>query len=135
MEELTITVFKDQLLLKLEMHRKRFVKSYDALLKAYERKAKKFQEKYGHFVEKVLTKEGLREQPIAPFRPRNRTEDYDLYIGMIKIHTEATVELTDETYRKLWMDKWQWMDGHIDNLQVYANADASVETALALYSN
>jgi len=137
MKELTIVVNKNRLLEQLKEYKERFVKSYEALLKAYEKKAKKYQEKYSVYLEKVKArkvKDDYREQPAPPPKPQDRTKDYDFYISMIEAHTKATIELSEADYRKLWMDKWEWIDRHIQNLEAYADSDASVNAMLALYS-
>jgi len=136
MEDLNITVLKNELLVNLEKNKQRFVKSYNRLLKAYEKKAIKYQEEYQKFVQKVKDKKLSKNefQPQPPPRPEDRTKNYDLYIKMIGLHNAHTIELSERMFQRLWEDQWDWMRTHINNLSFFAADSGEVEEALSWYA-
>jgi len=103
MNELTVTINKDALLEQLQTHKERFVKSYEALVKVYKKKADKYQTKYNEYIEKKannkLTKKDTQPQP--PPEPIDRTETYKFYIQMIEQHATHHIELTERCFREL----------------------------------
>lgn len=137
MNELSVVVEKDKLINMLCSNKIRFVKSYKALLNAYEKKATKYQEQYSTYVKKVKTQKLYTkkdEEPHPPMKPENRAKVYDFYVNMITNHRSTTIELSEEMYRKLWNDEWSWMPSHIHALSYYAaDGDATIGEALLSY--
>lgn len=132
MDEIKIKVRTSVLLEKIAKYKTRFVKSYEALLRAYAKKALKYQNNYAGFLEKVKQK-STAKQPAPPIRPIDRREKYDFYTKMIGEHYGEFVELSESLYRRLWQDKWDWISSHIYALEAYADSDADVAMALNLY--
>lgn len=128
MEELAIVVNRDALLQRLRKNRERFHASLEAVLKAYKKKSEDYQKKYGEYVQKVAdrkVKDSYREQPNPPPEPQDRIKDYDFYIDMLTNHSNPTVEVTEELFRRLWNDKWEWTPSHYRTMMYYASAGGS----------
>jgi len=136
MEELKIVVKKQVLMDRLNVNKKRFEKSFKALLTAYEKKVKEYQKQYGEHVKKVAARkmkasESYRDQPSPPPEPVDRTKDYDFYLDMLLRHQGETIEVSEMLYRRLWSDKWDWTSSHYHNMMFYASAGGSGSTEIA----
>ena len=137
-EELIMVVSAKQLLIRLKEHRERFVKSYNALLKAYETSVVEYQAKYGAYAKKVVAKQLEKKderEPISPPKPEDRTKDYDFYIEMITEHENVTMELSETLFKRLWKDQWNWTRSHYALLNMYAGGSANMAEMASAYSS
>ena len=137
MEELTIMIDKTELLAALKENRQRFIRSYQAVLKAYENKVAEYQKKYTTYTQKVIAKQLIKqhdEEPMAPPKPEDRTKNYDLYIEMLNKHGNATIELTESLFRQLWKDQWNWTRSHYNTMNFYSSGSADVAEMMNLYA-
>lgn len=136
MEEFTIVVDSIDLLDQLRKNKERFVKSYKALIKAYEKKAVKYQKQYAEYVKKVAENKVTEKdmEPQAPMKPTDRTKTYALYIEMVEAHLNRPLSISESMFRKLWKDKWSWIQSHIGALEYYADDSEEVATALNFYA-
>ena len=125
MKELTIDVEVKNVLKRLEKHRVQYQKTLKLLFKSFEREAQKYQEKYQKFVTESSV------QPYPPNKPEDRTKDYDFYIAMLKEHLAPSVTLSEEMFRKLWQDRWDWTSRHHDTMMLYAQAGGAGSADIA----
>ena len=128
---LKITVMKDHLIVKIEKYKKRYTKSYKALIRAWKKKAEKFQKEYAEYVLKEL--HTTKDRPYPPQRPDDRTKSYDKYLLMLNNHSKPFIDLDERTYTMLWLDKWDWMSTHHGWLQDYSD-DSEVFAAMGSYN-
>ena len=128
MKELTINVRAKDVLKRLEKHRARYQKTLKLLFKSFEREAQKYQEEYQKFVAEV---QRLEKQPYPPNKPEDRTKDYDFYIAMLKEHILEVVTLSEEMFRTLWQDRWDWTSQHHDTMMFYAQAGGAGSADIA----
>ena len=131
-EEIEITISVQKLLDKLKVNRERFIKSYDALLQAYEKKVTQYRKEYAAYTKKVITKTlstDEKNEPNSPQKPENRAKDYDFYINMLENHQGQTITLSESVYRKLWDDFWSWTRQHY-----YALNASGMEEMASSYS-
>ena len=56
--------------------------------------------------------------------PEDHTDDYDLAIRMVELHTEDTIEMTSTDVRTLMMDEWDWLRSFLFTNARYANSAA-----------
>lgn len=126
-DELTIKMNRVALLNRLKKNKTRFAKSFKALLKAYEKRVKKFQEQYAKYAQKVKDQKVTDRdfEPSPPPKPEDRAKDYDFYIEMLQLNEGVSIEVSEAVFRRLWDDEWGWMRRHIDALNFYAD-DADV---------
>jgi len=132
-----VAINAKDLLQKLRKNKERFVKSYEALLKAYEKKVIEYQVKYGDYTQKVIRKQLKGEderEPSAPMRPEDRTKDYDLYIEMLEKHGSLTIELSETLFKRLWKDRWDWTRGYVNLLNAYSGEGFGLEEMALDYS-
>ena len=134
-KDLEITIGVTKLLDQVKANRERFVKSYDTLLQAYEKKVVQYQKQYRDYTQKIITKakkistdEG---QPLVPIKPVDRTKDYDFYIKMLENHQGQTVTLSESVYKRLWNDFWDWTQQLVYSANAYDLEEiASVYSAI-----
>ncbi len=53
--------------------------------------------------------------------PQDMTKHYDRVIGMLKAHTEPTIEVTAIEYRNYVQDDWNWSQTWANNTRQYAS--------------
>lgn len=128
--ELTITIMTSDLIENLEKNKKRYAKSYKALIQAWKKKAEKFQKEYAEYLLKEL--HTTKDRPYPPQKPDDRTEAYDKYLAMLKLHVKPYIDLNQRNYTALWLDKWDWMSTHRSWLQDYSD-DTAVLAAMVSY--
>ena len=136
--ELAIVIKTVDLRDKLKENKKRFVKSYEALLIAYGKKVVEYQTKYGNYAKKVVTKQlGKKDgqEPMPPPKPEDRTKDYDLYIEMLTQHNNETIELSETLFKQLWKDRWDWTRSHFALMNLYAGGSADIAEMASAYSS
>ena len=73
--------------------------------------------------------EELRSGKITGLRfdlkpPEDHTEDYDLAIKMLELHSEDTIEMSAMDVRTLMMDDWEWMHSFLFSNVRYSNSAA-----------
>jgi hypothetical protein len=129
-EELIIEVRAADVLEKVKQHRKRYQKSYAALLRAFDRRAIEYQKKYEEF-RRTTTANEQGKEPEAPPKPENRTKDYDFYIQMLTSHTATTIKISEALFKRLFYDKWDWTYQHHHALMFYAKAGGPGSADLA----
>lgn len=71
--------------------------------------------------------EELRSGKITGLRfdlqvPEDHTDDYDLAIRMLELHSEDTIEMSATDVRTLMMDEWDWMRSFLFTNARYANS-------------
>jgi hypothetical protein len=114
------------------------VRSYNALLKAYEKKVTEFQTKYSDYTSKVI-KQQLKKQdehePSTPPKPEDRTKDYDFYMEMLQKHENTTIELSESLFKRLWKDRWDWTSSHFALMNFYAGGSADLAEMASSYSS
>lgn len=102
----TVKVEVKSLLEKLEENRKNHRDVFEKALLGY--RAAAIAE-----LEKMLTeaRAGKRiRRDVRLVEPVDQTKDYDRVIGMFKMHTEPTIEITEHEYQMYVMDDWSWKD-------------------------
>ena len=135
--ELEIVISKVKLLDQLKTNKGRFVKSYEALLKAYEKKVAEYQTKYGAYAKKVVLKQLEKkdgQEPIAPPKPEDRTKDYDFYIEMLTEDENGDITLSETLFKRLWKDRWDWTRSYFNMLNLYAGGSGSLAEMASDYS-
>ncbi len=130
---LVVKVDPQFLIKKLEYFKSRYTKTRETLLKAYKKKVEKYKKEFNEFTSQVLEGKKIREKPVPPAVPEDRTEEYDLYIEMLKHHT-GFVEIDENTFRKIVFDKWNFIKEHIFALQAYSVDDLAANNALQMYT-
>lgn len=53
--------------------------------------------------------------------PRDYTKVYESTIKMLEAHTEATIPLTADEFRRLMEDEWDWTDNFISINKAYSS--------------
>lgn len=126
---------KEVLLEKLRKNKERYIETRKKLMEVFKKKEREYlkaRAEYGAKVyEGTLTKDD--KQPHPPSVPEDRTETYDMYIAMIESHCDKTLEIDNDDFSKLFMDKWDFIREHIRAMTVWADADASLLAAVSDY--
>ena len=73
-----------------------------------------------------------KDRPYPPQKPNDRTEAYNGYLLMLRLHVKPYIDLEERTYKALWLDKWDWMSTHHSWLNDYSD-DSSVLAAMVSY--
>lgn len=84
------------------------------------------------YVEKAKAKLGARLDELSSGKlvalrfdlqvPEDHTDDYDLAIRMVELHSEDTIEMTSTDVRTLMMDEWDWMRSFLFTNARYAKS-------------
>jgi hypothetical protein len=121
-EELTIFVKKTALILQIEENKKKFVKSFGMLQKAFVKESAEYQKKYAIYASTTMTNKTDDLAPNPPPKPVDYSKQYDFYTNMILQHEGDTIELGETLYRKLWLNQFDWRFGFAQNLRYYGRA-------------
>jgi hypothetical protein len=54
--------------------------------------------------------------------PEDHTDDYELAIRMLELHSEDTIEMSSTDVRTLMMDEWDWLRGFLFTNARYAKS-------------
>lgn len=131
-----INVSKDNLLIKLEENRERYVNSIDALKAGWAELNVIYQKDYADwFAKNVAGTLGDKEKkPQPPEEIEDKTDDYNLWVEMLENAVGEHIELNEENFNLLWRDNWTWMKIHTDSIRAYActSMSISVDTLGAL---
>lgn len=97
------TVSKKELLAALVKNRADHMRSYKLALDGF------YKEAVDKYKEALTAAEGRTDLPhIHLVEPDCHMEDYDRAIGMLKMHVEQTVDITEEEYAHFVDDDWDW---------------------------
>ena len=134
--EFKTIIGKDVLLEKLGENRKRYVKTRKTLIEVYKEKNAEYTKAYAEYSKKVYdgTVTEAEAQPHPPMIPEDRTGVYDLYVEMVELHCDKTLEIDNETFKSLFMDKWDFIRSHISAMTVWAEGHPTLSPALAAYN-
>ena len=104
--ELTITVDKDELLIKLRENRATHGAAYEKAKAGYIKVTMKQIEEYLT----RLADGNLLERAFIPSPPEDHTSDYDDAVAMMTWSTDAEIELTQGQFKQYVQDDWGWKD-------------------------
>lgn len=110
-----VTVDRDQLLAILTTNRD---KHHDVFVRAVEVWRAQALALVNEWADEIAKGKRPRLYSDLP-EPEEHTDDYDRNIGMLKMHTEKTVELPEEAYMRLVGDDWGWSDMWASNTASY----------------
>lgn len=121
LDDLVVTIGKDDLLAILQHNRDRHRAVFEEAVQRYHEQA------LAQLNEHIARISGARDKPIAvrvvlPV-PEDHTEDYDRVIGMLEKHTGNAVDVTEGKYRNYVDDQWNWTNAWVANTAAYV-ADA-----------
>jgi len=104
-----ITVNKQKLIEVLEKNKKEHIKEYDLAMIGYKINVVK---EYKSQLRKFRT---LSDEEVENFNlglnttlPTSHKDDFDLVIGMLTASIDDTLEITENQYRKYYLNKWDW---------------------------
>ena len=133
--ELKTIIEKEVLLEKLRENKDRYVETRKTLIEVYRKKSEEYQEAYRAYSKKVV--EGTlavdEARPYPPSIPEDRTATYDMYIAMVDLHCDETLEIDSGNFNKLYMDKWDFIKEHIAAMTVWADSAEELAPALLAY--
>lgn len=119
-----IKVKKQFIITTLNKNKVRYGESIKALLEEWKKLDDAYQEEYreysGKVYEQTLTNED--KKPCQPPEPKDRTKDYDFWIGYLADDLQEEQTLHEVEYRKLILDQWDWMSSHVGTLRWYSDA-------------
>ena len=125
---ITVKVRKEEILEALAKNQERYQTTRVQLVEAYKVKATEYQILFATYVQKraddTLTEDD--HEPGSPYLPEDRNKDYVAYIAMVTSHIDASIDLDYQGYRKLVLDKWEWMQSHVAAITNYNLADAAI---------
>jgi hypothetical protein len=116
--EITTLVNKEEALKTLRANRKRHRKIVEEARAGYVEKAKaKLSAKLDELASGKLV--ALRFDLQVP---EDHTDDYDLAIRMVELHSEDTIEMSSTDVRTLMMDEWDWLRSFLFTNARYARS-------------
>ena len=90
----------------------------------YEKATVIFREKATRALEDLIEKvqSGEHVSLVVPMLvPEDHTADYERAIRMLQMHTEDTIQLSEEAYARLVDDEWEWTQRWFQNTLSYTN--------------
>ncbi|GAG95269.1 unnamed protein product [marine sediment metagenome] len=135
MMELKTIIGKNVLLEKLRSNKLRYIETRKTLIEVYKKKDEEYQEAYRAYSKKVVdsTLAEKEDKPYPPIIPEDRTKTYDMYIAMVDLHCDRTLEIDSGNFNKLYMDKWDFIKQHIAAMTVWADSAEELAPALLAY--
>jgi hypothetical protein len=116
--QITTIVNKQEALETLRSNRTRHHKIVEEARVGYVRKAKALlNDKLEELATGKIT--GLRFDLQVP---EDHTDDYDLAIRMLELHSKDTIEMSATDVRTLMMDEWDWLRSFLFTNARYANS-------------
>ena len=115
-----VTVSRSHLLKVIERNREKHVKHYQRALVV-------FRSRLIATLKKALARarSGARVRlPIHLPSPVSYAREYDVVIGMLRMSTDKSVEITPSQYRQFVRDEWDWKHDFVANTMRYASAKA-----------
>ena len=133
--ELKTIIGKNVLLEKLKENKGRYVETRKTLIEVYRKKSEEYKKSYAEYSLKVY--EGTlavdEARPYSPNIPEDRTETYNMYISMVDLHCDETLEIDSGNFSKLFMDKWPFITEHIAAMTMWADTSEELAPALLAY--
>lgn len=115
-----VTVDVEKLIHQLEKNKENHKKLYEEALEGFTKDAE------ATFAKKLneVRNGNLKNLWVTLQAPQDNTKEYEVAIGMLKMHTNRTTLLTRKQYQNYVMDDWSWTDQWLT-----ANCKYSVSTS------
>jgi hypothetical protein len=118
--QITTIVDKQEALSKLRSNRDQHKQIVEEARGGYVEQARKLLgEKLNELESGKITALRFDLQP-----PEDHSDDYELAITMLELHSEPTIEMTATDVRTLMMDEWDWLHRFLLTNARYANSAA-----------
>jgi hypothetical protein len=121
MNDMIITVSKDELLARLQENRSKHRETFDAALEGYSAHAQQIL--HDHL--QALREGRTPEIRITISRPEDHTRDYDRIIGMMQMHQGDKFDLDEDMYAQYVDDDWNWRRQWLQLSSTYAAASVT----------
>ena len=128
----------------LEKHRDRYMKTLDDVKRIYGAQTERYAEAYKEYTQKAingeLTEAEEKARPVEPHMPHDLTKTYDRYIALYKATQAECVYLSEQHFGEFFLDEWEFIRTHISHLRVlraggrgtFLDSDLSAVAANAL---
>ena len=142
--EIHAVVTPADIIMALEKHRERYIKTLDDVKRIYGARTERYAEAYKEHTQKEidgeLTEADKKAKPVEPRMPPDRTKTYDRYIALYKATQAEKVYLSEQHFGEFFLDTWDFIGTHISHLRMlraggtgtWLNEDLSSVAANAL---
>jgi len=120
--EIHAVVKPDEIVVVLEKHRDRYMKTLDDVKRIYGAQAERYAEAYKEYTQKEidgeLTEAEKKAKPKEPQMPPDRRKTYERYIALYEATKADHVYLSDQYFGQFFLDEWDFIRAHVSHLRV-----------------
>jgi len=120
--EIHAVVKPAEIVVVLEKHRDRYMKTLDDVKRIYGAQTERYAEAYKEYTQKEidgeLTEAEKKAKPVEPRMPHDLTKTYDRYIALYKATQAECVYLSVQHFGEFFLDEWEFIRAHISHLRV-----------------
>lgn len=136
MKELEFTFNKTTLIHYLKLNQQRYIDSREALLKVYEEEVEAYQKEYKKYSQRVVNDELGEDDypPQEPQVPRDMRKVYKDWLKVLSLCLDDYLTINYRLYEQLVLDRWNWMQDHIQSLSLYSTTTSRSASTLANFA-